>query len=236
MTTPITYFEQMYAADADPWSFESRWYDARKHALTAAVLPARRYRSAFEPGCSTGRLSALLAARADRLLAVDAVAAAVETARDRLAGVPGVTVGRAAVPSEWPDGTFDLIVLSELGYYFDDAGLAELIEKSVASLEPGGDLVAVHWRWPVGDHARSGDDVHQALAAAPGLSRLSRLEEADFLLEVFSRTDESRTDETGADETGPDETRTDETGPDETRTGEIRAGGPRSVAQREGLA
>ncbi|GAA2616498.1 class I SAM-dependent DNA methyltransferase [Paractinoplanes durhamensis] len=187
MTTPISYFERMYAADPDPWSFETRWYDARKHALTVDALPARRYRSAFEPGCSTGMLTARLAARCDRLLAVDAVPAAVESAAARVADRPHVTVRAARMPHEWPDETFDLIVLSELGYYFADADLATLLDRSVSTLAPDGDLVAVHWRHPVEEHARSGDEVHAALSARPGLHRLTRHEEADFVLEVFSR-------------------------------------------------
>ncbi|MEV6631656.1 class I SAM-dependent methyltransferase [Actinoplanes sp. NPDC051470] len=188
MTTPAGYFEQMYAGSADPWSFESRWYDARKHDLTVAALPRRRYRSAFEPGCSTGRLTARLAGRADRLLAVDVVDAAVRTAADRVAATPHVRVHQAAVPHDWPDETFDLIVLSEIGYYFDDADLATLLANTHRSLEPGGDLVAVHWRWPVDEHARRGDEVHAALAGVEGLTRTARHEEDDFLLEVFART------------------------------------------------
>ncbi|GIF20118.1 SAM-dependent methyltransferase [Actinoplanes tereljensis] len=187
MTTPISYFEQMYAADPDPWSFETRWYDARKHTLTVDALPRRRYRSGFEPGCSTGMLTARLAGRCDRLLAVDAVASAVATAAGRVAGQPHVEVRTGRMPHEWPDGTFDLIVLSELGYYFADADLATLLDRAVASLDPDGDLVAVHWRWPVEEHARSGDEVHAAIAALPGLHRLARHEEADFILEVFGR-------------------------------------------------
>lgn len=187
MSTPIDYFQRLYADNPDPWSFETRWYDARKHGLTVGALPARRYRSAFEPGCSTGMLTARLAGRCDQLLAVDAVPAAVATATARLAGAPHVTVRTAELPDDWPDGSFDLIVLSELGYYFDDADLATLIERATGSLAPGGDLVATHWRWPVGEHVRSGDEVHAALAAAPGLSRLARHEEADFLLEVFTQ-------------------------------------------------
>jgi SAM-dependent methyltransferase len=186
--TPIDYFTRLYADSADPWDFENRWYDTRKHALTADVLPRRRYRSGFEPGCSTGRLTERLAARCDRLLAVDAVPAAVRTAAARMAGHAHVTVGAARMPSEWPAGPFDLVVMSELGYYFGRAELAELIARATASLEPGGDLVAVHWRWPVEEHALPGDEVHTALAAAPGLTRRSRLEEDDFLLEVFTRT------------------------------------------------
>ncbi|MEU4243349.1 methyltransferase domain-containing protein [Actinoplanes sp. NPDC026619] len=187
MTTPISYFEQMYAADPDPWSFETRWYDARKHALTVDALPNRRYRSGFEPGCSTGMLTARLADRCETLLAVDAVPAAVEAAAARVADRPNVTVRAARMPLDWPEETFDLIVLSELGYYFADADLDTLLGRLDASLAAGGDLVAVHWRWPVEEHARSGDEVHAALAKVPGLHRLARHEEADFLLEVFTR-------------------------------------------------
>jgi SAM-dependent methyltransferase len=188
VTTPINHFEQMYAGNPDPWDFENRWYDARKHTMTAAALSRPRYRSAFEPGCSTGRLTALLADRCDALLAVDAVEDAARTAAARVAGQPHVTVRRGAVPGEWPAGPFDLIVLSEIGYYFDDTDLAALVERTVGSLEPGGELVAVHWRWPVAAHARSGDEVHAVLAAAGGLTRRTRIEEADFLLECYTRT------------------------------------------------
>jgi SAM-dependent methyltransferase len=188
VTTPASYFEHLYARSADPWSFATRWYDARKHALTVDSLPRRHYRSGFEPGCSTGRLTARLAARCERLLSVDAIPSAVATAADHLAAFPHVTVRTARMPGDWPDETFDLIVLSELGYYFDDQDLATLIERTVASLEPGGDLVAVHWRHPVDEHARLGDEVHELLGAVPALARQARHEEADFLLEVFTRT------------------------------------------------
>ena len=188
MTTPMSYFEHLYARSNDPWNFSARWYDARKHSLTVDALPERRYRSAFEPGCSTGMLTARLAERCDRLLSVDAVAAAVDTAATHVAAHPHVTVRRARMPADWPAEMFDLIVLSEIGYYFDDADLSVLIERTVASLEPGGDLVAVHWRWPVDEHARSGDDVHARLSDTPGLARLGRHEEADFLLEVYTRS------------------------------------------------
>ena len=62
-STDRTYFEQIYDHDPDPWGFESRWYEHRKYALTMAALPEPHYRSAFEPGCSIGVLTDLLAPR-----------------------------------------------------------------------------------------------------------------------------------------------------------------------------
>jgi GlcNAc-PI de-N-acetylase len=52
-----------------------------------------------------------------------------------------------------------------------------------------GTLLAVHWRHHVADYPRSGDDVHRVLAARPGLARLVRHTEPDFLAEIYIRTD-----------------------------------------------
>jgi hypothetical protein len=112
---PIARFEDIYARDPDPWGFSHRWYEARKYALTLAALPQRRYHRAFEPGCSIGVLSEGLAGRCDYLLAVDGVAAAVDQARQRLAGFPNVEVAQRVVPGDWSPGPWDLVVISELG-------------------------------------------------------------------------------------------------------------------------
>jgi hypothetical protein len=74
-------------------------------------------------------------------------------------------------------------------YYFGDGDLEQVLTEGVRALLPGGTLLAVHWRHPVADYPRSGDDVHQALAAHPGLARLARHREPDFLAEVYIRTD-----------------------------------------------
>jgi SAM-dependent methyltransferase len=188
MSLPPSYFDEMYAASPDPWGLAHRWYEQRKYALTLAVLPRQRYRSAYEPGCSVGVLSEQLAGRCDRLLAADAALPAVRAARARLAGRPNAVVEHRAVPAEWPDGRFDLIVLSEIGYYLDLPDLGRLVRLAVEALEPGGDLVAVHWRHPVADYPLRGDAVHAAVAADHRLASTCRHVEADFLLEVFART------------------------------------------------
>jgi len=183
------YFDQMYAAADDPWGFTTRWYEQRKYALTLAMLPEQRYASALELGCSIGVLTEQLAARCDELLAVDVAAAAVAAAACRVAGRPQVSVAQRAVPAGWPAGDFDLIVASEFLYYFGGDGLREVLELCRGALRPGGTLLAVHWRHPVAEYPRTGDSVHQALAALPGLARLAEHREPDFLAEVFQRRD-----------------------------------------------
>jgi SAM-dependent methyltransferase len=176
----------MYARDPDPWSFERRWYDRRKYQLTVAALRRARYRSGFEPACSIGVLSAVLAERCDRLLCTDLVDVAVEQARERLAGKENVTVRQAALP-EWPDGRYDLIVLSEVLYYLPDEHLATVIDGVRRSLVPGGDLVVVHWQHPVPQH-RPGGEAHELLCATEGLVRVAGYTDPDFRLDVFTPT------------------------------------------------
>jgi cyclopropane fatty-acyl-phospholipid synthase-like methyltransferase len=193
MTAPVTlgagYFDAMYQAAGDPWGFEDRWYEQRKYAISLAQLPCARYRSAFEPGCSIGVLTRQLAARCDALLACDLAAAAVDAAAGRTADLGHVRVERRDIPRQWPPGRFDLVVLSEILYYFGDEDLRQVLASATAALEPEGTLLAVHWRHPVTEYPRSGDDVHRVLAAQPGLARLVCHAEPDFLAEVYIRTE-----------------------------------------------
>jgi SAM-dependent methyltransferase len=177
----------MYAESADPWGFATRWYERRKYSLTLAALPRPRYAHALEAGCSIGVLTAELALRCDRLLAVDGSADAIRQTSARTEHLPQVTVEQRRLPDEWPAGTFDLVVLSEIGYYFAVHDLASVIDASVAALSPGGTLLAAHWRHPVTDYPLRGDDVHKAIAGHAGLVRTVSHEEADFRLEVFQR-------------------------------------------------
>ncbi|HEX9065411.1 MAG TPA: class I SAM-dependent methyltransferase [Streptosporangiaceae bacterium] len=181
------YFDQMYAAAPDPWGFTSRWYEKRKYALSLAMLPAERYGLAFELGCSIGVLTRQLAGRCDQLLACDIAGTAVSAATRRTAGCGNVRVEQRVLPGDWPDGEFDLIVASEVLYYFGGEDLLTAIGRCQNSLRPGGTLLAVHWRHPVAEYPRSGDSVHEALAARPGLAVVARHTEADFVAEVYQR-------------------------------------------------
>ena len=186
MKHTVEYFEGLFSDDGDPWRFKSRWYESRKRALTLACLPQQRYERAFEPGCANGELSAALAARCDYLLVTDGSERAVNLAAERLAGISNVEVKQAWVPSEWPSETFDLIVLSEFGFYLEPADLDLLAQRTLASLRPGGTVLACHWRRPIEGCTLTGDEVHQRLADAIAMAHVSHVLEADMRLDVWS--------------------------------------------------
>lgn len=184
---PDSFFDDMYGEHADPWGFRTRWYERRKYALTLAALPQQRYESAFEPGCSLGVLTAALATRCDRLVATDVSAAALAAAAEALAGHPNVELRRWALGDPWPGEKFDLVVLSEVGYYLTSAALRAALVEAVAALRPGGTLLAVHWRHPVPDYPLTGDEVHDLATATPGVSRTGGYLDADLRLDSYAR-------------------------------------------------
>lgn len=189
MSLPADYFERMYDAAPDPWGFTDRWYEQRKRAVTLAALPQRRYRTAYEPGCSIGVLTAELADRCDALLASDVSATALASAATRLADRPNVRLEQRALPQGWPAEQFDLVVLSELLYYLDDVDLQDVVRRAVAAVAAGGTLLAVHWLHPVQDYPQTGRQVQSALAAtaSAALTRTVQHTEADFDLAVYRR-------------------------------------------------
>jgi trans-aconitate methyltransferase len=192
-TVSDEHFLGMYLAKDDPWDLATKWHDQRKYAVTVASLPRERYRSAYEPGCSVGLLTRMLAPRCDRLLAVDCVDSAVEQTRAEVREFPQVRAERAMLPAELPEATFDLIVIGDLLYYLSAADLDALLDGLVERLEPGGDIVSVHFRDRQQGGNYDGYHVHEALAARPGLDRLVHHEDEWFLLDVLRRREQAHT-------------------------------------------
>ena len=155
------YFEALFAAEADPWDYETSAYEAEKYAATLAALPAPRFARALEIGCSIGVLTERLVDRCDALTAIDVAPAALARASERLVEHPHVRVRRAVVPDALPSGPFDLVVLSEVGYYLSRPDLLALRDRLAEAVAPGGALVLVHWTGET-DYPLSADAVHGA--------------------------------------------------------------------------
>ena len=158
---PTDYFDELYRQNTDPWDFETSSYERDKYAATLAALPRERYQSVFEIGCSIGVLTQQLATRCERLLAVDGSEMPLQQARPRLQNQPHVQLAQMRVPDTFPDDTFDLILVSEVGYYWSWDDLAKAQQHMLRALRPGGHLLLVHWVRPT-NYPLTGDEVHDA--------------------------------------------------------------------------
>jgi SAM-dependent methyltransferase len=185
---PNSYFDGKYAEAADPWQLEERWYERRKYAITLALLPYPRYRHAFEPGCSIGVLTQHLTRRCDHVTATDVATAALDAAHRRLVEAGSrerVTLLNSSLDEPWPATQFDLVVLSEIGYYLEAAELRTVLDREVARLARGTVVIAAHWRHRVDDYPITGDRANDIIGATPGLHHLGGYRDEDVVIEVF---------------------------------------------------
>jgi SAM-dependent methyltransferase len=190
---PLSRFDELYAGldgagDGDPWETHTSWYERRKRTVVLACLPAGRYRHAAEPACGTGALTRELAGRCDRVDASDFSPAAVAQTAAATAGLAHVEVARLALrdPAALPTG-IDLAVFGEVLYYLSDTDLAHTVDRLVEALEPGGDVVLVHWDgWPA-EAPRDGAAAHQVFLDDPRFETLVEHVDEEFLLHVLRR-------------------------------------------------
>ena len=138
-------FDALYRGDIDPWRFRTSDYERDKYAATLATLPRARYRRALEIGCSIGELTRRLGERADRVLGLDVSAIAIAEARRTHAHAPGLRFEVLEVPRRWPDGRFDLVVLSEVLYFLEPDEIDALALRVTEALVPGGHCLCVCW-------------------------------------------------------------------------------------------
>jgi SAM-dependent methyltransferase len=182
------FFEARYQTSNDPWQFGSSPYELNRYGATLAALPRARYRRGFEPACSVGVLTAALARRVEHLIACDIAGAAVARAQERCSELHNVDIYQNDAAEWTPDGSFDLIVFSELGYYFSADRLCEVARRMAALLEPGGEFIAVHWLGQSGDHLLHGDQVHEVLAGNPPGEWLGGSRHPGFRIDSWRRS------------------------------------------------
>lgn len=179
------YFEGLYTRSRDPWGFETSEYERTKYERTLSVLARQRYHRAMEAGCSIGVFTAMLAPLCDDLLAVDVSEKAIAVAQERLAGFPNVRVELRTLPEETPRGPFDLIVASEVLYYWPEDVMLSALERFEEVLAPGGSLLAVHWRKETKTYPLQGDEVHELLLKHTRLANTTTIIEAEYRLDLF---------------------------------------------------
>jgi predicted TPR repeat methyltransferase len=185
---PPSYFDKLYAEDPDPWKFETSEYEADKYADTIAALPKSRYRSAFEIGGSIGVLTEKLAAKCDSLLSIDVSKLAQDRAIQRCQHLPHIEFELMRVPEQYPDRKFDLILVSEVGYYWGLEDMKTMQQLMMNSLEVGGHLLLVHWTLYAKDYPLSGDEVHEAFfELATQIQPLKGWRTEQYRLDLFEK-------------------------------------------------
>ena len=179
------YFEGLYAESEDPWNFEASEYERDKYARTLAALGDRTFGRALEAGASIGDFTEMLADRCGELLAVDVSERAVAAAKRRLSGRENVRVERRTLPEQMPSGPFDLIVASEVLYYFPEDEMLTVLRGFERELARGGTLLAVHWRRKTKTYPLQGDEVHELVVEHTRLTNKETIIEPNYRLDVF---------------------------------------------------
>jgi predicted TPR repeat methyltransferase len=188
-SVPPEYFDAKYAQKLDYWDFETSAYEAAKYADTVQSIPKGQYRNAFEIGCSIGVLTARLAKRCSKLLAIDVADQALAAAHARCAALSNVQIAKMRFPSEPPPSStrFDLMVISEVGYYWSWDDLTAAQDVIEERLESKGHLILVHWTPPVSDYPLTGDEVHQSFLQRPSLKWLQGHRADRYRLDVLEK-------------------------------------------------
>jgi SAM-dependent methyltransferase len=101
--------------------------------------------SELEIGCAVGSFTEVLAPRCRELVAVDISENAVRIARGRLARYAHVSCERRTLPTEYPDGRFDLVIASDVFYYWTPEDVISTLNAVEQSLTPGGVFVAASY-------------------------------------------------------------------------------------------
>ena len=186
---PASYFDALYQTDIDPWKFATSDYEAEKYDTTIAALPNAHYRSALEIGGSIGVLTQKLAPYCDSLLSIDVSELAQNAAIQRCQPLAQVRFEIMSFPQQFPDELFDLILVSEVGYYWclEDLKIAQ--QRILEQLEVGGHLLLVHWLPRSSDYPLTGDEVHESfLNFRPAqLQHLKNINNTQYRLDLFQR-------------------------------------------------
>ena len=181
-------FDAMFENDVDdPWGFESSWYEARKRALTGCRAGARALR--------LGPRHRLLDRRAHGRAGL---AGRPRHRRRRQCGRPeegrhavarpraGVELVHGSTGSDLPRTTYDLVVLSEVGYFLAGGGSCwPCCDGCAACSRPTGRSCSATGSDRPEDVPLDGPLVHRQARAALDLPLAASYADADLLLDVW---------------------------------------------------
>jgi 2-polyprenyl-3-methyl-5-hydroxy-6-metoxy-1,4-benzoquinol methylase len=183
------FFEALYQQNPDPWQFATSEYEAQKYATTIDSLPHNLYHSGFEIGGSIGILTEKLAKKCHSLLSVDVSEIPQRQAIERCQHLNNIRFEMMSVPDNFPTEYFDLIVLSEVGYYWSQPDLIKAQRLILEQLRSQGHLMLVHWTVDAHVLPITGDFVHDTFIdlVPDRLKHLKSLTAPQYRLDLFEK-------------------------------------------------
>ncbi|QEE85523.1 methyltransferase domain-containing protein [Acetobacter oryzoeni] len=153
-------FEDIFQLNADPWDFENSLYEQQKLEKVLQCLPASPIFFAVELGCAIGVSTLALAKYCKRIVGIDASETALAIAQQRCVQQKHISFIKAFLPQAYPASEVsgcDLVLISEVLYFFSPADIQCLAESVTKSLKPEGNILIVNWTGPT-DTPCTGDE------------------------------------------------------------------------------
>jgi 2-polyprenyl-3-methyl-5-hydroxy-6-metoxy-1,4-benzoquinol methylase len=140
------HFEELYQKKNDPWNYENYEFEKEKYQKTLEAIPSD-VQTIWEIGCSEGLFTKLLLSKGKEVFGVDISETALLRAKDRLKDYGSkIHLQKLDITREDIEGTFDLILASEILYYLGGKNvLLPLEEKFYRHLRGGGYLLLCHF-------------------------------------------------------------------------------------------
>lgn len=191
-----SYWEDVFA-NRDPWDYSNR-YEQRKYEQTIALLPKRKFSRALELACAEGHFTKMLAPLVENLTATDISETALKRAKEACAAHDNITYQQLDLKNAKIPGKFDLIVCSEVLYYFESRkSLARIARKLAQHLTPDGLILMAHGKIAVNAPSETGFDwghpfdarsIGKIFAEDPGLSVVEEAWSDIYGIQLFAAT------------------------------------------------
>lgn len=165
----VLYFDEKYKNNPDPWQFASSTYELDRYEHIYKALSHKQYNLIFEAGCSIGILTKKLSTLASFVTAIDISPTAVSIANQYCSQLNNVSIHCASLTDIHLDKKTDLLILSEIGYYFFAHEWKEIVMNLLSHCAPKTTILASHWLGFSAEHVLSGDEVHNIIQSVDGL-------------------------------------------------------------------
>ena len=184
-TVSKEFFDHLYQQNSDPWNFATNTYELTRYKRIFSLLSHQFYQRILEVGCSIGILTRMLSSIACRIDALDISAVALGLAARNCADLTNINFICESIQNYQPRTDTDLIILSEVGYYFTKNQLAKILCKLTSHCHKPLTLLACHWLGYSADHILPGDEVHSLIALQEGVKLISSHKNLNYRLDKW---------------------------------------------------